>query len=158
MVISLRPFSIAWEEEEEEGGGGRAEGSRGPCPGCQWHTELQCSACPFGQWQHGWGGGSQLSLVPPLHSEILPRSGAFWGRSCRGSIPCPAAQLGVALKVSPSPQAELISKQAQEKFELNENCTARAGLRGAAGEQLSFAAGLVYSLSLLQATLHKYEQ
>ncbi|XP_046772438.1 dynactin subunit 1 isoform X7 [Gallus gallus] len=55
-------------------------------------------------------------------------------------------------------KAELISKQAQEKFELNENCTARAGLRGAAGEQLSFAAGLVYSLSLLQATLHKYEQ
>ncbi|XP_052523161.1 dynactin subunit 1 isoform X6 [Tympanuchus pallidicinctus] len=55
-------------------------------------------------------------------------------------------------------KAELISKQAQEKFELNENCAARAGLRGAAGEQLSFAAGLVYSLSLLQATLHKYEQ
>lgn len=55
-------------------------------------------------------------------------------------------------------KAELISKQAQEKFELNENCTARTGLRGAAGEQLSFAAGLVYSLSLLQATLHKYEQ
>uniref|UniRef100_A0A8C3Q0J9 Dynactin subunit 1 n=1 Tax=Chrysolophus pictus TaxID=9089 RepID=A0A8C3Q0J9_CHRPC len=55
-------------------------------------------------------------------------------------------------------KAELISKQAQEKFELNENCAARAGLKGAAGEQLSFAAGLVYSLSLLQATLHKYEQ
>ncbi|XP_072717211.1 dynactin subunit 1 isoform X6 [Ciconia boyciana] len=55
-------------------------------------------------------------------------------------------------------KAELISKQAQEKFDLNENCTERAGLRGAAGEQLSFAAGLVYSLSLLQATLHKYEQ
>ncbi|KAM6076909.1 dynactin subunit 1 isoform 3-T3 [Chlamydotis macqueenii] len=55
-------------------------------------------------------------------------------------------------------KAELISKQAQEKFELNENCAERSGLRGAAGEQLSFAAGLVYSLSLLQATLHKYEQ
>ncbi|XP_053110527.1 dynactin subunit 1 isoform X1 [Hemicordylus capensis] len=55
-------------------------------------------------------------------------------------------------------KAELISKQAQEKFELNENCAERAGLRGAPGEQLSFAAGLVYSLSLLQATLHKYEQ
>uniref|UniRef100_A0A8C8S830 Dynactin subunit 1 n=1 Tax=Pelusios castaneus TaxID=367368 RepID=A0A8C8S830_9SAUR len=55
-------------------------------------------------------------------------------------------------------KAELISKQAQEKFELNENCAARTGLRGAPGEQLSFAAGLVYSLSLLQATLHKYEQ
>lgn len=55
-------------------------------------------------------------------------------------------------------QAELISKQAQEKFDLNENCVERAGLRGAVGEQLSFAAGLVYSLSLLQATLHKYEQ
>ncbi|XP_009992820.1 PREDICTED: dynactin subunit 1, partial [Chaetura pelagica] len=56
------------------------------------------------------------------------------------------------------PRAELISKQAQEKFELSESCGQRGGLRGAAGEQLSFAAGLVYSLSLLQATLHKYEQ
>uniref|UniRef100_A0ABM5GL18 Dynactin subunit 1 n=1 Tax=Pogona vitticeps TaxID=103695 RepID=A0ABM5GL18_9SAUR len=55
-------------------------------------------------------------------------------------------------------KAELISKQAQEKFELNESCAERTGLRGAPGEQLSFAAGLVYSLSLLQATLHKYEQ
>ncbi|XP_029900110.1 dynactin subunit 1 isoform X2 [Myripristis murdjan] len=55
-------------------------------------------------------------------------------------------------------KAELISKQAQEKFDLNENCVERAGLKGAVGEQLSFAAGLVYSLSLLQATLHKYEQ
>uniref|UniRef100_A0A3B4X781 Dynactin subunit 1 n=1 Tax=Seriola lalandi dorsalis TaxID=1841481 RepID=A0A3B4X781_SERLL len=55
-------------------------------------------------------------------------------------------------------KAELISKQAQEKFDLNENCVERTGLRGAVGEQLSFAAGLVYSLSLLQATLHKYEQ
>lgn len=55
-------------------------------------------------------------------------------------------------------QAELIRKQAQEKFDLSENCSARPGLRGAAGEQLSFAAGLVYSLSLLQATLHRYEQ
>uniref|UniRef100_A0A8C5HAH0 Dynactin subunit 1 n=1 Tax=Gouania willdenowi TaxID=441366 RepID=A0A8C5HAH0_GOUWI len=54
-------------------------------------------------------------------------------------------------------KAELISKQAQEKFELNEACVQRAGLKGAVGEQLSFAAGLVYSLSLLQATLHKYE-
>uniref|UniRef100_A0A8C3D5H7 Dynactin subunit 1 n=1 Tax=Corvus moneduloides TaxID=1196302 RepID=A0A8C3D5H7_CORMO len=55
-------------------------------------------------------------------------------------------------------KAELISKQAQERFELSESCAERAGLRGAPGEQLSFAAGLVYSLSLLQATLHKYEQ
>ncbi|XP_077395520.1 dynactin subunit 1 isoform X4 [Festucalex cinctus] len=56
-------------------------------------------------------------------------------------------------------KAELISKQAQEKFELKENCAERtAGLRGSAGEQLSFAGGLVYSLTLLQATLHKYEQ
>uniref|UniRef100_A0A4W5R733 Dynactin subunit 1 n=1 Tax=Hucho hucho TaxID=62062 RepID=A0A4W5R733_9TELE len=55
-------------------------------------------------------------------------------------------------------KAELISKQAQEKFDLNDNCVERSGMRGAAGEQLSFAAGLVYSLSLLQATLHKYEQ
>uniref|UniRef100_A0A8V5G952 Dynactin subunit 1 n=1 Tax=Melopsittacus undulatus TaxID=13146 RepID=A0A8V5G952_MELUD len=55
-------------------------------------------------------------------------------------------------------KAELISKQAQERFELSESCAERSGLRGAAGEQLSFAAGLVYSLSLLQATLHRYEQ
>ncbi|XP_041827715.1 dynactin subunit 1 isoform X3 [Melanotaenia boesemani] len=55
-------------------------------------------------------------------------------------------------------KAELISKQAQEKFDLNENCLERSGLKGAVGEQLSFAGGLVYSLSLLQATLHKYEQ
>lgn len=55
-------------------------------------------------------------------------------------------------------QAELISKQAQEKFDLNENITERSGLRGSAGEQLSFASGLVYSLAMLQATLHKYEQ
>ncbi|XP_024916104.1 dynactin subunit 1 [Cynoglossus semilaevis] len=55
-------------------------------------------------------------------------------------------------------KAELVSKQAQEKFDLNENCVERTGLKGSVGEQLSFAAGLVYSLSLLQATLHKYEQ
>ncbi|XP_028250752.1 dynactin subunit 1 isoform X3 [Parambassis ranga] len=55
-------------------------------------------------------------------------------------------------------KAELISKQAQEKFDLNETCVERTGLKGAVGEQLSFAGGLVYSLSLLQATLHKYEQ
>ncbi|KAF4090189.1 hypothetical protein AMELA_G00048970 [Ameiurus melas] len=54
-------------------------------------------------------------------------------------------------------KAELISKQAQEKFDLTDNCSQRLGMRGAVGEQLSFAAGLVYSLSLLQATLHKYE-
>ncbi|XP_031440402.1 dynactin subunit 1a isoform X3 [Clupea harengus] len=54
-------------------------------------------------------------------------------------------------------KAELISKQAQEKFDLN-GSGERAGLRGSPGEQLSFASGLVYSLSLLQATLHKYEQ
>ncbi|KAM9450080.1 dynactin subunit 1a isoform 2-T2 [Clarias gariepinus] len=55
-------------------------------------------------------------------------------------------------------KAELISKQAQEKFNLNEDVTERTGLRGSAGEQLSFASGLVYSLTMLQATLHKYEQ
>lgn len=54
-------------------------------------------------------------------------------------------------------KAELISKQAQEKFELSET-SEKTGMRGAVGEQMSFAAGLVYSLSLLQATLHKYEQ
>ncbi|CAB1335718.1 unnamed protein product, partial [Coregonus sp. 'balchen'] len=48
--------------------------------------------------------------------------------------------------------------QAQEKFDLNDNCVEKSGMRGAVGEQLSFAAGLVYSLSLLQTTLHKYQQ
>ncbi|XP_047458820.1 dynactin subunit 1-like isoform X2 [Mugil cephalus] len=55
-------------------------------------------------------------------------------------------------------KAELISKQAQEKFDLNGNPAQGAGFRGPPGEQRSFASGLVYSLSLLQATLHKYEQ
>ncbi|KAM8940064.1 dynactin subunit 1 isoform 1-T1 [Pelodytes ibericus] len=55
-------------------------------------------------------------------------------------------------------KAELISRQAQEKFDLTETQEERSGMRGAVGEQMSFAAGLVYSLSLLQATLHKYEQ
>nr|XP_033809739.1 dynactin subunit 1-like isoform X2 [Geotrypetes seraphini]XP_033809751.1 dynactin subunit 1-like isoform X2 [Geotrypetes seraphini] len=55
-------------------------------------------------------------------------------------------------------KAEMISNQAQEKFDLNGSFGERTGLRGAPGEQLSFAAGLVYSLSLLQTTLHKYEQ
>ncbi|XP_026189234.1 dynactin subunit 1-like isoform X5 [Mastacembelus armatus] len=55
-------------------------------------------------------------------------------------------------------KAELISKQAQEKFDLNGNLVQGTGLRGPPGEQRSFSSGLVYSLSLLQATLHKYEQ
>ncbi|XP_061699484.1 dynactin subunit 1 isoform X2 [Syngnathoides biaculeatus] len=55
-------------------------------------------------------------------------------------------------------KAELISKQAQEKFDLNETSAEPRGLRGSAGERLSFAGGLVYSLSLLQATLRKYDQ
>ncbi|XP_061665051.1 dynactin subunit 1-like [Syngnathoides biaculeatus] len=55
-------------------------------------------------------------------------------------------------------KAELISKQAQEKFDLNGNLGQGATLKGPPGEQRSFASGLVYSLSLLQATLHKYEQ
>uniref|UniRef100_A0A3Q1E9G9 Dynactin subunit 1 n=1 Tax=Acanthochromis polyacanthus TaxID=80966 RepID=A0A3Q1E9G9_9TELE len=55
-------------------------------------------------------------------------------------------------------KAELISKQAQEKFDLNGNLVQGVGLRGPPGEQRSFASGLVYSLSLLQAALHKYEQ
>ena len=78
---------------------------------------------------------------------------------------CPGFLVLCSLSSIPSPrtllfflQAELIRKQAQEKFDLSENCSERPGLRGAAGEQLSFAAGLVYSLSLLQATLHRYEQ
>ncbi|XP_057711851.1 dynactin subunit 1a isoform X1 [Corythoichthys intestinalis] len=55
-------------------------------------------------------------------------------------------------------KAELISKQAQEKFDLNGNLAQGTALKGPPGEQRSFASGLVYSLSLLQATLHKYEQ
>ncbi|KAF7229833.1 transcript variant X3 [Nothobranchius furzeri] len=55
-------------------------------------------------------------------------------------------------------KAELISKQAHEKFDLNGNLVQGTALRGPPGEQRSFASGLVYSLSLLQATLHKYEQ
>ncbi|XP_077357539.1 dynactin subunit 1-like isoform X3 [Festucalex cinctus] len=55
-------------------------------------------------------------------------------------------------------KAELISKQAQEKFDLNGNLAQGAALKGPPGEQRSFASGLVYSLNLLQATLHKYEQ
>ncbi|KAJ3585634.1 hypothetical protein NHX12_014353 [Muraenolepis orangiensis] len=55
-------------------------------------------------------------------------------------------------------KAELISKQAQEKFDLNGNTLKGPEMRGPPGEQLSFASGLVYSLGLLQATLHKYEQ
>ncbi|XP_040887102.1 dynactin subunit 1-like isoform X4 [Toxotes jaculatrix] len=55
-------------------------------------------------------------------------------------------------------KAELISKQAQEKFDLNGNLAQGTEFRGSPGEQRSFASGLVYSLSLLQATLHKYEQ
>ncbi|XP_041928328.1 dynactin subunit 1 isoform X5 [Alosa sapidissima] len=55
-------------------------------------------------------------------------------------------------------KAELVSKQAREKFDLTESSIEGVGMRGGPGEQRSFAAGLVYSLSLLQATLHKYEQ
>uniref|UniRef100_H3CNJ1 Dynactin subunit 1 n=1 Tax=Tetraodon nigroviridis TaxID=99883 RepID=H3CNJ1_TETNG len=55
-------------------------------------------------------------------------------------------------------KAELIGKQAEEKFELSGTSAPARGLRGAPGEQRSFASGLVYSLNLLQATLHKYEQ
>uniref|UniRef100_A0AAY4B7V4 Dynactin subunit 1 n=1 Tax=Denticeps clupeoides TaxID=299321 RepID=A0AAY4B7V4_9TELE len=55
-------------------------------------------------------------------------------------------------------KAELVSKQAREKFDLTESNVEDVSLRGGVGEQKSFAAGLVYSLGLLQATLHKYEQ
>ncbi|XP_046908043.1 LOW QUALITY PROTEIN: dynactin subunit 1-like [Hypomesus transpacificus] len=54
-------------------------------------------------------------------------------------------------------KAELISKQAQEKFDLSVTPVVRPGMRGPPGEQLSFASGLVYSLNLLQATLHRYQ-
>ncbi|MEQ2244474.1 Dynactin subunit 1 [Ilyodon furcidens] len=55
-------------------------------------------------------------------------------------------------------KAELISKQAHEKFDLNGGLVQGTPLRGPPGEQRSFASGLVYSLGLLQATLHKYER
>uniref|UniRef100_A0A3B4AVH1 Dynactin subunit 1 n=1 Tax=Periophthalmus magnuspinnatus TaxID=409849 RepID=A0A3B4AVH1_9GOBI len=55
-------------------------------------------------------------------------------------------------------KAELINKQAQDKFDLNGPLVQGPALRGPSGEQRSFASGLVYSLSLLQATLHRYEQ
>uniref|UniRef100_A0A3B3WDL4 Dynactin subunit 1 n=1 Tax=Poecilia mexicana TaxID=48701 RepID=A0A3B3WDL4_9TELE len=55
-------------------------------------------------------------------------------------------------------KAELISKQAHEKFDLSGGLVQGTALRGPPGEQRSFASGLVYSLGLLQATLHKYEQ
>lgn len=77
---------------------------------------------------------------------------------CRGFLALPLSSTPSSRALVSSPQAELIRKQAQEKFDLSENCSERPGLRGASGEQLSFAAGLVYSLSLLQATLHRYEQ
>lgn len=67
-------------------------------------------------------------------------------------------RFGADVFISSGVQAELISKQAQEKFDLNGNLAQGAGFRGPPGEQRSFASGLVYSLSLLQATLHKYEQ
>uniref|UniRef100_A0A8C4PXL9 Dynactin subunit 1 n=1 Tax=Eptatretus burgeri TaxID=7764 RepID=A0A8C4PXL9_EPTBU len=54
-------------------------------------------------------------------------------------------------------KAELVSKQAVEKFDLSESREKESMMRGAQGEHLSFSAGLVYSLNLLQAVLHKYE-
>ncbi|NXA12220.1 DCTN1 protein, partial [Sapayoa aenigma] len=63
----------------------------------------------------------------------------------------------LVLLLIPGGGCKLISKQAQERFELGGGCAERAGLRGAAGGGVSFAAGLVYSLSLGGATLHKYE-
>ena len=50
-----------------------------------------------------------------------------------------------------------MSKQAVEKFDLSESREKESMMRGAQGEHLSFSAGLVYSLNLLQAVLHKYE-
>ncbi|MEQ2262395.1 Dynactin subunit 1 [Xenotaenia resolanae] len=48
--------------------------------------------------------------------------------------------------------------KAHEKFDLNGGLVQGTPLRGPPGEQRSFASGLVYSLGLLQATLHKYER
>lgn len=55
-------------------------------------------------------------------------------------------------------KAELVSGQARERLELDGDFGSRPGLRGALGERISFGAGLVYSLTLLQSTLHKYQQ
>uniref|UniRef100_UPI00358F45E5 dynactin subunit 1 isoform X2 n=1 Tax=Myxine glutinosa TaxID=7769 RepID=UPI00358F45E5 len=54
-------------------------------------------------------------------------------------------------------KADLVGKQAAEKFDLSDSMEKDSVMRGAQGEHLSFSAGLVYSLNLLQAILHKYE-
>ena len=94
---------------------------------------------------------AQANRHMSLLTAFMPNS-FFWPG---GDHDCVLVLLLMTLLIC---KAELIRKQAQEKFELSESCSERPGLRGAAGKQLSFAAGLVYSLSLLQATLYRYEQ
>ena len=91
---------------------------------------------------------AQANRHMSLLTAFMPNS-FFWPG---GDHDCVLVLLLMTLLIC---KAELIRKQAQEKFELSESCSERPGLRGAAGKQLSFAAGLVYSLSLLQATLYR---
>ncbi|MGH0137008.1 UNVERIFIED_CONTAM: hypothetical protein FKN15_061972 [Acipenser sinensis] len=146
------------------------------------HLQLLCLHTLLDLRQQGGGGGAQ-ALQAPLLAQLLHARGQLPAIEMElRKMEVSQANRQVSLLTSFMPdsflrhggdhdcilvllliprlicKAELISKQAQEKFDLNENCVARAGLRGAVGEQLSFAAGLVYSLILLQATLHKYEQ
>ncbi|KAK7904117.1 hypothetical protein WMY93_016724 [Mugilogobius chulae] len=92
---------------------------------------------------------SQANRHVSLLTAFMPSRSCVTGRSrlYSGAAAHPQAHL----------QGRVDQQTGREKFDLNENCAERTGLRGAAGEQLSFAGGLVYSLSLLQATLHKYE-
>lgn len=93
-----------------------------------------------------------LLLIPRLICKVWGCVYVNWQRIFGGGL------IHVFLFYVCSLQAELISKQAQEKFDLNGPLAQVKSLRGPPGEQRSFASGLVYSLSLLQATLHKYEQ
>ncbi|XP_064200293.1 dynactin subunit 1-like isoform X2 [Anguilla rostrata] len=94
---------------------------------------------------------SQSSRHVALLSSFMPDSFLWHG----GDHDCILLLLLVPRLIF---KVELISRQTQEKFELREGCWEQAGLQGAVGERLSFASNLVYSLSTLQATLHKYRQ
>lgn len=122
------------------------------------HVSLLTSFMPESFLRHG--GDHDCILVLLLIPRLICKVSSCWfnGVSSLTGEELRLTECVVCVCVCVHMQAELISKQAQEKFDLNENCVQRTGLRGAVGEQLSFAGGLVYSLSLLQATLHKYEQ
>uniref|UniRef100_A0AAV2KP37 Dynactin subunit 1 n=1 Tax=Knipowitschia caucasica TaxID=637954 RepID=A0AAV2KP37_KNICA len=94
---------------------------------------------------------SQLNLQVALLSSFMPDSFVRHG----GDHDCVLVLLLIPRLIC---KAELISKQAQEKFDLNHTLVPGPQLRGPSGEQRSFASGLVYSLSLLQASLHRYQQ